>query len=72
MATNITIYDGSAGTINGNTPFGIYDSDTEFQTDGPKVADWCAKRLGYPIVDIEMQDVNFFACFEEAISEYSS
>jgi len=72
MATNITIYDGSAGTINGNTPFGIYDSDTEFQTDGPKVADWCAKRLGYPIVDIEMQDVNFFACFEEAISEYNS
>jgi len=72
MATNITIYDGSAGTINGNTPFGIYDSDTEFQTDGPKVADWCAKRLGYPIVDIELQDVNFFACFEEAISEYSS
>ena len=72
MATNIPIYDGSAGSISGNTPFGLYDSDSVFQTDGPKVADWCAKRLGYPIVDIEMQDVNFFACFEEAVSEYSS
>ena len=72
MATNIPIYDGSAGSISGNTPFGLYDSDTGFTTDGPKVADWCAKRLGYPIVDIEMQDVNFFACFEEAVSEYSS
>ena len=72
MATNIPIYDGSAGSISGNTPFGLYDSDTGFTTDGPKVADWCAKRLGYPIVDIEMQDQNFFACFEEAVSEYSS
>jgi len=72
MATNITIYDGSAGSINGNTPFGLYDADATFQSDGPKVADWCAKRMGYPIVDIEMQDQNFFACFEEAVSEYGS
>jgi len=72
MATNITIYDGSAGAISGDTPFGLYDSDTDFQSDGPKVADWCARRLGYPIVDIEMQDQNFHACFEEAVSEYGS
>ena len=71
MATTI-IYDGSAGNINGNTPFGTHDSDSNFQTDGPKVANWCAKRLGYPIVDIELQDENFFACFEEAVTEYSS
>ena len=31
-----------------------------------------AKRLGYPIVDVEMIDVQFYACFEEAITEYSS
>ena len=72
MATNITIYDGSAASISGNTPFGLYDSDTDFQSDGPKVADWCARRLGYPIVDVEMQDQNFHACFEEAVSEYGS
>jgi hypothetical protein len=69
---NITIYDGSAGSISSNTPFGIYDSDSDFQSDGPKVANWCAKRLGYPIMDVELQDTQFFACFEEAVSEYSS
>ena len=31
-----------------------------------------AKRLGYPITDIELQDSQFYACFEESISEYSS
>ena len=38
--------------INGNTPSGIYDTDSQFQSDGPKTAVWCAKRLGYPIVDV--------------------
>tara|TARA_A100001201_G_scaffold138541_1_gene129548 strand:- start:10221 stop:11369 length:1149 start_codon:yes stop_codon:yes gene_type:complete len=71
MATT-TVYDGSAGSISGSTPFGTYDLDSNYQTDGPKVADWCAKRIGYPIVDIELQDANFFACFEEAVTEYSS
>lgn len=69
---NITIYDGSAGTISGSTPFGLYDADTDFITHGPQVADWCATRLGYPIMDVELQDSQFFACFEEAVSEYSS
>ena len=71
MATT-TVYDGSAAAISQSTPFGTYDNDSAFQTDGPKVADWCAKRIGYPIVDIELQDANFFACFEEAVTEYSA
>ena len=71
MATT-TVYNGTAGDISGSTPFGIYDEQTTFKTDGPKVADWCARRIGYPIVDIELQDQNFFACFEEAVTEYSS
>ena len=58
--------------ISGSTPFGIYDSDSQFQTDGPKVASWCAKRLGYPIVDVELIDLSFYACFEESVSEYSA
>ena len=69
---NITIYDGSAGSISSNTPFGLYDSDSTFQTEGPKVADWCARRLGYPIIDVELQSGSFFACFEEAVSEYGA
>ena len=44
------IWTGSADLIQGtSTPFGIYDSDSTFQSDAPKVASWCAQRLGYPI-----------------------
>lgn len=74
MAKNIPIWPGSSSFLDNGTgtPFGIYDSDTTFQTDADKVADWCAKRMGYPINDIELQDVNFWACFEESISEYGA
>lgn len=54
------------------TPFGLYDTDTDFKSDADKVANWCARRLGYPIMDVEMQDINFWACFEEAVTEYSA
>ncbi len=67
------IWTGSAVFITGSsTPFGIYDSDSEFRVEAPKVASWCAKRLGYPIIDIELEGENFFAVFEEAVSEYSA
>lgn len=72
MAT-IPIWPGSASfndTLN-PTPFGFYDSDTEFTTSANQVATWCAQRLGYPIVDIELQAVNFFTAFEEAVTTYS-
>jgi len=72
MAENISIYDGTPGTVSGNTPFGLYDSDSEFTTDGRNVADWCAQRLGYPVTDIELNDTNFFAAFEEAVTEYGA
>jgi len=73
MAVNIPIWTGtSTFTPGSSTPFGYYDTDTDFQTDAPKIASWSAKRMGYPIVDIELQDINFFACFEEAVSEYST
>ena len=67
------IWTGSSTFTSGSsTPFGIYDTDTTFQLDAPKVASWCATRLGYPIIDIELEKENFFAVFEEAVSEYSS
>jgi hypothetical protein len=67
------IWTGSATFVTGSsTPFGIYDSDSEFRTEAPKVASWCAKRLGYPIIDIELEGENFFAVFEESVSEYSA
>lgn len=54
------------------TPFGYYDGDTTFKLEADKVADWCAKRLGYPIMDVELQDLNLFAAFEEAVTEFST
>ena len=54
------------------TAFGFYDSDNDFQDDAPHVAKWCAHRLGYPLVDIELQDINFFTAFEEAVTEYGA
>ena len=54
------------------TPFGIYDNDSDFKTDAPKTAVWVAKRLGYPIVNIELDNQQIWACFEESVSEYSA
>ena len=68
---NPTIYDGTPIAISGSTPFGYYDLDAQFQSDGPKVANYCARKLGYPVMDVELQDVNFYTCFEEAVSVYS-
>ena len=70
-----SIWPGSGSAIHqdsGSTPFGLYDTDTEFQTEGPQVAKWCAQRLGYPIMDVELQDSQFYACLEESVSEYSA
>ena len=69
------IWPGSGSAIiqpTGSTPFGIYDTDSEFITEAPQVAKWCAQRLGYPITAVELQDTQFYACLEESISEYSA
>ena len=68
---NIPIWPGSSSFFAGDTPFGFYDTDTEFQSSADQVATWCAQRLGYPIVDIELQAVNFFTAFEEAVTTYA-
>lgn len=67
------IYPGSSSFESGSsTPYGIYDGDSIFAGEAPKVALWCARRLGYPIQNVELIDDNFHACFEEATSEYSA
>jgi hypothetical protein len=72
MALETLIYPGSSSFFPGQTPFGIYDDDYNFQGEAPKVALWCARRLGYPIQNIELIDENFYACFEESVSEYGA
>jgi len=67
-----SIWPGSGSAVSGNTPFGLYDNDATFQSDSPKFATWAARRLGYPIMSVELQDIQFYTCFEESISEYSA
>ena len=69
---SIDIWHGSSSFSSGATPYGFYDADNEFTSSADKFADWSARRLGYPIVDVEMQSGSFYACFEEAVSEYST
>ena len=69
---NIPIYPGSSSFIPGNTPFGFYDYDVQFQADADKVTTFVARRLGYPIMEVELQDLNFYAAFEEAITTYGN
>ena len=56
---NIPILPGASSFHPGDTPFGFYDNNPEFQVDADKFAVFAARRLGYPIVDIELQKFNF-------------
>jgi hypothetical protein len=68
----IQYYDASVPLlpVSGNTPFGFFDTDSEFQTDGQKFVKFAARRLGYPIMEIELQDINFYASLEDAVAVY--
>lgn len=69
---NISIWNGSSTFSPGQTPFGFYDTDASFQADADKVAYFCATRLGYPLMDVELQSGSFYACFEEAVTTYGN
>ena len=69
---NIPIWQGSASFSAGQTPYGFYDADAVFVSESVQVAKWSAYRLGYPIVDVELQALNFFAAFEEAVTTYGN
>jgi len=69
---NIQIWNGSSTFAAGQTPFGFYDNDAEFVAEADKVAKFCAIRLGYPLMDVELNSGSFYACFEEAITTYGN
>jgi hypothetical protein len=70
------IWPGSSSFSTGDTPYGFYDADTDFSGSSnhnvDKFSDWAAKRLGFPIIAVELQKEQFYACYEEAITEYSA
>ena len=69
---NIPIWTGTSYFFPGDTPFGYYDYDYQFQQDADKVAKFCAQRLGYPLVDVELQPGSFYTAFEEAVTVYGN
>ena len=69
---NISIWPGSSSFFPGATPFGFYDNDSQFQQDTDRFATFAAQRLGYPLVEVELQDLNFYTAFEEAITTYGN
>lgn len=74
MATsvNIKIYnsDDALTPVSGSTPFGYYDNDAQFVSDAQKFVVFATRRLGYPIMDIQLQDINFYAAYEDAVTVY--
>ncbi len=68
---DIAIWDGTTNFVAGEaTPFGFYDDDLSFQEDAPKVARYIAEKLGYPVLDVELTERNFYTAFEEAVTAY--
>jgi len=69
---NKPIWPGSSSFSIGDTPFGFYDLDLQFQLDADRVAKFCAQRLGYPIMEVELQNINFYTAFEMAVTTYGN
>ena len=63
---------GSLDEVTESTPYGFYDNEVLFVTHSVKTAEWTAKRLGYPINEVELQAAQIYTCFEEAVTEYGA
>ena len=71
-SVNKPIWPGSSSFTVGSTPFGYFDTDAKFQVDADSFAQFAAQSLGYPIMDVELVDINFYTAFEAAMIEYSN
>ena len=58
-------------SANGDTPYGLYDSDVAFVSESVDVAKYVSRKLGHPVMQLEFNSSSIYACFEESISDYS-
>tara|TARA_Y100001937_G_scaffold107732_1_gene150667 strand:- start:659 stop:1837 length:1179 start_codon:yes stop_codon:yes gene_type:complete len=65
------LYQDPTTFVEGETPHGIYDGDTEFKSDAVTVCKYVSRKLGHPVMQLEFNSSSIYACFEEAVSEYS-
>jgi len=66
----VPIWPGSSSFDPGDTAFGFYDDEADFKVEAEAFADWAAMRLGYPVVNVELDEGHFFKCLEEGVNEY--
>ena len=52
------------------TPFGLFDTDTDFQVEADGMITFVKRKLGDDVLSVELTKKMIWACFEEALSEY--
>jgi hypothetical protein len=53
------------------TPFGFFDSDVAFQAEADSMITYVKRKLGDDVLSVELTKKEIWACFEEAVCEYS-
>ncbi len=56
----------------GATPFGIFDTDVQFQADADRIVEYTRRKLGDPVLLVHLSSSQIYASFEEACLEYSA
>jgi hypothetical protein len=56
----------------GRTPFGIFDSDSDFSSDADNIVTYIKRKLGDDILSVELTSKMIWTNFEEASMEYGS
>lgn len=69
---DIPVYNGSSQFFPGDTAFGFYDYQYDFQVDADNVVVFVTRRLGWPIEVVELQPVQIYTAFEEAVTVYGN
>lgn len=54
------------------TPFGFFDTDSEFQSEADSMITFVKRKLGDDILSVELTSKQIWACFEEAFCEYGA
>ncbi len=54
------------------TPFGFFDSDSNFQTEADSMVTFVKRKLGDDVLSVELTKKQIWACFEESMLEYGS
>lgn len=72
--SQIILWPGSASysEVTSSTLFGFYNTDNLFISESVHSINWAGKKLGYPVMDVELSNSQFIACFEESVNEYGA